>query len=518
MHRLRHMIMGIGAPAQRGVDSFGARNVKDELKLPSRHWRLGSQVAHSASALNETSPQALKWTGSKLSSLYALRRLLSILALLTLDAFSLLAGLILVGYLVGGSSRLEEILRLAPILVAMWTVIFAAHDLYDHASNRRNSVTWLRAILSGLGLLVIGDLLYAEFGLVLEEILVGALFVLPLEIGMRFLYEQGIDMLYRKKLCLVPILLIGEDKARRRVSWAMKQLAGSYTCVGELPSNDEGVDLRVLRQELDHTGAHQVIVIGAEHFPEAKFVEFLRACRLRRVGVKAVPSMVNLTGGSYHFSDEVGLPLLEVRYPQLDNTQRALKRVLDAAVSLLGLVLLSPLLLAVALAIRLDSPGPVLFRQKRVGADGRVFDFYKFRSMYEDAEQRQEELEAQNEAQGAVFKMREDPRITPAGRFLRRWSIDELPQLINVLKGEMSLVGPRPLPVRDFQRMEEEHKRRLEAVPGMTGYWQISGRSNLSFEEMVRLDLFYIENWSLSFDVKIILRTLGAVLRREGAH
>jgi lipopolysaccharide/colanic/teichoic acid biosynthesis glycosyltransferase len=141
-----------------------------------------------------------------------------------------------------------------------------------------------------------------------------------------------------------------------------------------------------------------------------------------------------------------------------------------------------------------------------------------FRSMYKDAEARQEELEAMNEADGAVFKIKNDPRITPVGRFIRRWSIDELPQLINVLKGEMSLVGPRPLPVRDFERMSEMHKERLAAIPGMSGYWQISGRSNLSFDDMVRLDLFYIENWSLSFDVKIIVKTLGAVLKREGAY
>ncbi|HEX4992689.1 MAG TPA: sugar transferase, partial [Rubrobacteraceae bacterium] len=195
-----------------------------------------------------------------------------------------------------------------------------------------------------------------------------------------------------------------------------------------------------------------------------------------------------------------------------------LKRALDVTVSVGGLVLLSPLFLVVAIAIRLGSPGPVLFRQKRVGADGRVFTCYMFRSMYEGAERRQAELETMNEADVPVFKIKDDPRVTPVGRFLRRWSIDELPQLVNVLKGEMSLVGPRPLPVRDFHLMEEAHKRRLEAVPGMTGYWQISGRSNLSFEDMVRLDLYYIENWSLSFDVKIILRTLGAVLRREGAY
>ena len=231
-----------------------------------------------------------------------------------------------------------------------------------------------------------------------------------------------------------------------------------------------------------------------------------------------VPSTVTLTGGIYHFTEEVGLPLLEVRYPQLDNTQRALKRVLDVAISLLAVVVLSPLFLVVALAIWLDSSGPILFSQKRVGADGKVFTFYKFRSMYEGAERRQEELESLNEAEGPVFKIKNDPRVTLVGRFLRRWSLDELPQLVNVCKGEMSLVGPRPLPVRDFQRMEEVYKRRLGAVPGMTGYWQISGRSNLSFEEMVKLDLYYIENWSLSFDVRIISKTLRVVLSHKGAY
>jgi exopolysaccharide biosynthesis polyprenyl glycosylphosphotransferase len=214
----------------------------------------------------------------------------------------------------------------------------------------------------------------------------------------------------------------------------------------------------------------------------------------------------------------MGLPLLEVHYPRLDTTQRALKRALDVVVSVVGLALLSPLFLAVAVAIRIDSSGPVLFRQKRVGVDEKVFVCYMFRSMQEEAERRQRELEALNEAKGPVFKMRDDPRVTRVGRFLRRWSIDELPQLVNVLKGEMSLVGPRPLPVRDFLRMEEAHKRRLGALPGMTGYWQTSGRSDLSFEEMVRLDLYYIENWSLSFDLKVILKTLGAVFRREGAY
>jgi exopolysaccharide biosynthesis polyprenyl glycosylphosphotransferase len=236
------------------------------------------------------------------------------------------------------------------------------------------------------------------------------------------------------------------------------------------------------------------------------------------VKLRVVPGAITLMKSKPILSENVGVPLFEVGYPRLDNTQRGLKRLLDVVGSLFGLVLLFPLLLAVAALIKATSPGPVFFRQKRAGADGKVFLCYKFRSMYADAEKRQVELEAQNEADGAIFKIKNDPRVTPVGRFIRRWSIDELPQLINVLFGEMSLVGPRPMPLRDFEQMGELHKKRLAAVPGITGYWQASGRSDLFFEDMVRLDLYYIENWSLGLDVKIILKTVGTVLRHEGAY
>jgi exopolysaccharide biosynthesis polyprenyl glycosylphosphotransferase len=281
---------------------------------------------------------------------------------------------------------------------------------------------------------------------------------------------------------------------------------------------ETGVVLRALRRALNETGARVVILAGAERLADDETLDLLRSAWLRGVQMRVVPGALAIMSSRPVLSRSMGLPLLKVSYPRLDNTQRALKRALDVSVSLIGLVVLSPVLLAVAVAIRLDSPGPIFFRQKRAGADERVFLCYKFRSMREDAELRQAEVEALNEADGPVFKMKVDPRVTRVGKFLRRWSVDEVPQLWNVLRGEMSLVGPRPLPVRDFERMGEEHKKRLAAIPGMTGYWQISGRSSLSFEEMVRLDLYYIDNWSLSFDLKIILRTLGAVLHHEGAY
>jgi exopolysaccharide biosynthesis polyprenyl glycosylphosphotransferase len=460
----------------------------------------------------------LKQLAIWLLNFYGLRRPLSISILMVMDALALLAGLVLAGYVVEGAGRSGEVLYLAPILLTGWLAIFAAHGLYERAPTRRNPGSLLGAILWGVGLLAIGSVLYPESGFSLGEIFLGAFFALLLDGGLRLLYEQGIELIYRRGFASIPTLLVGEDAERARVRRILEGSPGPYACVGEMALNDARIDFPALRRGLDETGARQVVVAGAERLADREFLDFLRTCRLRKVKVKVVPSAVTLMGGSSTLSQDAGVPLLEMGYPHLDNTQRALKRTLDVVGSLGGLLALSPLLLTVAALIKLTSQGPVLFRQKRVGADGKVFLCYKFRSMYTDAEERQAELEAENEADGVIFKMKNDPRITPVGRFIRRWSIDELPQLINVLKGEMSLVGPRPLPLRDFERMGELHKKRLAAVPGITGYWQTSGRSDLSFEDMVRLDLYYIENWSLSLDIKIILKTVGAVLRHEGAY
>ena len=201
----------------------------------------------------------------------------------------------------------------------------------------------------------------------------------------------------------------------------------------------------------------------------------------------------------------------------------AIKRSIDVVGALVGLMLLSPVMLAIALLIRLDSPGPVLFRQLRRGYRGRLFWVLKFRTMIVDAEKRLTELERQNESAGGVlFKLREDPRVTSLGRFLRRSSLDEFPQLINVLRGEMSLVGPRPLQLRDSEKLHElepeGYARRLQVMPGLTGPWQVGGRSEVDYSHMIKLDLDYVKNWSLMGDLRIILRTFVVVLVGRGAY
>jgi exopolysaccharide biosynthesis polyprenyl glycosylphosphotransferase len=461
----------------------------------------------------------LKDTSKRLLGFKFLRRSSSVLVLAFADGVSLVLGLFGAAWLLDGTGT-GLVRDLAPLLLAAWIPLFAAFRLYDRAPVRRNPGALIGAVFCWAGLVAIVAVIYPGYGLGLGSILPAAILALSCAAALRFLYEHAIGRIYRRGFGQTPVLVVGNEEDRARVRRTMEDSPGAYALAGEVDLGDGGTEapLAALRQALDSTGARGVVLVGAERLPDEDLLELLHSVRLRGVPLRVVPGALALMRGRIILSEGMGLPLLEVDYPRLDNTQRALKRTLDVALSVVGLAALSPLFLVTALAVRLDSPGPVLFRQKRVGADGKTFVCLMFRSMHERAEQRQREIEALNEADGPVFKIRDDPRVTRVGRFLRRWSIDELPQLVNVLKGEMSLVGPRPLPVRDFLRMEEAHRGRLGAVPGMTGYWQTSGRSDLSFEEMVRLDLYYIENWSLSFDLKIILKTLGAVLRREGAY
>jgi exopolysaccharide biosynthesis polyprenyl glycosylphosphotransferase len=211
------------------------------------------------------------------------------------------------------------------------------------------------------------------------------------------------------------------------------------------------------------------------------------------------------------------VPLLEVKRPAFEGFDFVLKRGFDFLGAIFLLIVSLPVFVVTALAVKLTSRGPIIHRSLRPGIGGRPFNCLKFRTMYEDAEHRQADLEHLNEASGAIFKIRDDPRLTPVGRFLRRNSVDELPQLWNVLRGDMSLVGPRPLPLRDHARLDDWHRRRYLVLPGVTGLWQVSGRSELNFDDMVRLDFLYLERWSVLLDLVIVLKTVPAVLRRRGA-
>ena len=260
------------------------------------------------------------------------------------------------------------------------------------------------------------------------------------------------------------------------------------------------------------------VVITLPWMYHRKIMSIVRECERRQVSARIVPDLFQMSLSRVDVDDLGGVPLIGVREAGFGRGTLLIKRGMDVVGAVAGFVLGFPLWGLIALAIRLDSPGPVVFRQTRVGVGGKRFEMYKFRSMREGAEAELDKLFDLNEADGYLFKIRDDPRLTRVGRFLRRTSLDELPQLWNVLRGEMSLVGPRPPVPAEVSRYKRWHKRRLDGRPGMTGLWQVSGRSLLSFDETVLLDIYYLENWSLWLDFKILLRTIPTVLFGEGAY
>ena len=277
-----------------------------------------------------------------------------------------------------------------------------------------------------------------------------------------------------------------------------------------------GRDVLALVREV---GADTIAVCGSASAEPGELRRL--AWQLEGTGVDLVvaPQLTDIAGPRVHIRPIEGLPLLHVEEPTLSGLGWLTKNLLDRVAAFLGLLVLTPVLAIIAVGIRLASPGPVFFRQPRVGHEGRTFRVWKFRTMDVDAEERKaslKELEL-NESDGMLFKMKEDPRIFPFGQRLRATSLDELPQLINVLKGEMSLVGPRPLPADDGDYLGDV-RRRLLVRPGITGLWQVSGRSDLSWDESVRLDLYYVDNWSLTYDLSILWRTIWVVLKRKGAY
>ncbi len=253
----------------------------------------------------------------------------------------------------------------------------------------------------------------------------------------------------------------------------------------------------------------------------------LTASRLRRLGwqlegtdidMVVAPALTDVAGPRIHTRPVAGLPLIHVEAPEFQGGKKAVKELVDRVGALAVLVLVAPLCLIIALAIKLTSPGPVLFRQVRVGRGAQHFHLFKFRTMVDGAHAMRDILADRNESDGLLFKIRDDPRVTRVGRWLRRWSLDELPQLLNVVLGQMSLVGPRPPLPEEVARYDGDVARRLLVKPGITGLWQVSGRSDLSWEDGVRLDLYYVENWSLATDLVILWKTVGAVLRQQGAY
>jgi exopolysaccharide biosynthesis polyprenyl glycosylphosphotransferase len=403
-------------------------------------------------------------------------------------------------------------------------LLFAKSGLYGDRAVRPG----LTSIVSSLFQVTVVVLLYAVVsGEAFSSyyIFYGSLFFAVAYVSMfRFAYERLTGRLLRAAGYQRRAVLVGTGEHIEDVAHALA--AGSDERINVIgfisisPRPDNGlVSLGTLEDLDDVVVAHRVdeVIIADPDFPQREAVELVDQCHQRGVVVRIAPSTMEILVHRAEFVPGQSVPLFELKPPVFEGFDYALKRSFDLVGSVALVVLLSPFLLACALAIKLTSRGPIVYRSMRPGIGGAPFACFKFRTMYRDAHADQPALEELNEASGALFKIRDDPRVTPVGRLLRRFSIDELPQLFNVVRGDMSLVGPRPLPQRDYDRLEDWHKKRYLVLPGITGLWQVSGRADLDFDDLVRLDFLYLERWSVFLDLSILLKTVPAVFTRRGA-
>lgn len=400
-----------------------------------------------------------------------------------------------------------------PFLILLLILVFWRNRLYGPRELREGAGRIVPSVL----LVSVLSLVFAvgtgqhftTFGLYI----VAAVFVSALISLFRWSYEMLSGVLMRSVGVRRRALLVGRGPAIARLRQTLGSSRGGidYDFAGEVAPGAE-LEHALVSQQLDE------IIVADTGLEEETLLEIVELAHRRGVRVRVAPRTTELLIERGEYVPGQAVPLFELRPPIFAGTDWAVKRSFDLIVSALIVVVGSPVWLAIALLIKATSRGPVLYADTRIGLGEQPFRMMKFRTMVVGAEREQDALERENEASGALFKIRDDPRVTRVGRWLRRFSIDEVPNVINVLRGEMSLVGPRPLPVRDYERLEAWHRRRYNVLPGMTGLWQIAGRSDLSFDDLVRLDFYYLENWSIWLDVTILFKTLPAVAAQRGAY
>jgi len=400
-------------------------------------------------------------------------------------------------------------------------LLFARSGLYRDRAQRPG----FTRVIASLFQVTLVVLIYAEIeGEPFQSyyIFYGSLFFALLYVSsLRWVFERVSGFILRAAGYRRRAVLVGSGSNIQAVSHALRDSSEiePYGFVTRTPVAllDGLRDFRSLEQLERHFDAIDEVLITDADFPQAQAVELVDQCHQHGVRVRVAPSTMEILMDRVEFVPGQALPLFELKPPVFDGVDFAIKRTFDLVGATLLIIALAPLMTLAAIAIKISSRGPVLYRSMRPGIGGRPFPCLKFRTMVHGAEHLQERLEEHNEVGGALFKIRDDPRVTRVGRFLRRWSLDELPQLFNVIRGQMSLVGPRPLPQRDYDRLDDWHHKRYLVLPGMTGLWQVSGRSELDFDELVRLDFLYLERWSVFLDLTIMLKTIPAVVRTRGA-
>ena len=428
-----------------------------------------------------------------------------------------------------------------PLEVALTLITLAAfwgRGVYSQARGAR-WIDQMGKVLGGtlvsISILVLGLLLFTPVlpsRLLFPFTLAGMILIFGVE---RFAIQRIRMMLWKQGINVRRMLVVGATHAGQRIMKEVLDQPGfGYALVGYVEDTDELKpwtvpitghaeparlgDITDIDRVIARYGVDEVVVALPSN-SHARILDVLEQCRSERVAFRLVPDLFEVRFNEVQIDALNGIPLIGVKDVVLQGGNLWLKRTMDVVLATAILFVTAPLIALIAVAIKLERPrGPVLFKQVRIGRGGRPFYFYKFRSMRPDAEDLKEQLLDLNEADGPIFKIRNDPRVTGVGRLLRRTSLDELPQVFNILRGDMSWVGPRPPVPSEVEAYTDWHRRRLEITPGLTGLWQVSGRSDLSFDEMVKLDLYYAENWSLFFDLKIILLTIPAVLSARGAY
>jgi exopolysaccharide biosynthesis polyprenyl glycosylphosphotransferase len=438
------------------------------------------------------------------------------------------------GHFPTGLFPIQEYLKIYPIVLVIWSaLLFSYHSYHSH-----RTIPLTKEVTTILRVVVVGNVLLATLAFLMPLrqlsrmwfILFGGLSAIllimekiALRVGARYVRAKGLN--YRT------VLIVGTGRRAIDVAhviedhnyWGYKILGfvsdghrlpngwARYRVYGSVP------ELRTLLERFEFPEIVDEIVFAVTRKKLDEMKQLFILCEELGIRARVAMNFFQNRVARIEIEELEGIPFLTFTTTPSNESQLALKRLLDIAVSLLILGLALPVIVLAALAIKLSSPGSVLFKQERIGLNGRIFTLYKFRTMIENADQHRSELSHLNEMSGPVFKVKSDPRVTTVGRILRKFSLDELPQLWNVLKGDMSLVGPRPPVPEEVRSYHRWHRRRLSMKPGLTCLWQVSGRNNVDFDRWMKLDLQYIDNWSPSLDLKILLRTIPAVLSGRGA-
>ncbi|MEO3860417.1 sugar transferase [Acrocarpospora sp. B8E8] len=420
----------------------------------------------------------------------------------------------------------EPYVLLSGTLPLLWVIVMALNRVYEPRLIGVGSEEFRRIAQSGIA--IIAAVAIAAYVTKTDLARGYVVLALPLMTILTLLGRYGLRRgLHRRRSrgqCMRRVVAVGHPEAVADLVrlFRRERYHGMDIVAACLPEEGPDVGVPVLGDFSDvplvvnRINADTVAVLACPEFDGIALRRLAWRLERSRTDLVVAPALMEVAGPRTTIRPVAGLPLLHVEHPELAGVRRLIKNGFDRLVAGVVLILLSPLLLALAIAVRATSSGPALFRQTRVGRDGQEFTILKFRTMAQDAEHRK--IQLVSDADGVLFKIRRDPRITPLGARLRRYSLDELPQLINVVNGHMSLVGPRPPLPEEVARYGDDVRRRLLVRPGMTGLWQVNGRSDLSWEESVRLDLRYVENWSLMLDLQILWKTWSAVARGAGAY